>query len=200
MNKKMMAVIAAAIVLILVVVLIAARPNDAEPDRMAVATDAVTETVENSASGTADTTVEPTVEAAEKVTEPSDQQTGVQPESGVTLPPEVNVSMGVVEGEESGDIDEESGSNSSQPGEKPETPTEGPAEDSIVGDDFDVTTLTYETYMNMSGTDQKKIIDLFSTPEDFLKWFKAIETQYKAEHPEIEIGGDGNINAGEINP
>lgn len=198
MNKKMMAIIAAVIVVILVAVLIAVKPNDAESGRLPSATETIVETMGNVMSTTptyGNDATEPTV--AE--TKASDAETNVQPEEG-TLPPNVDVSMGVVEGEESGDIDEESGTDSTQPTEKPEIPTENPAEDSIVGDDFDVTTLTYEQYMAMSGADQKKIIDLFSTPEDFLKWFKAVEAQYKAEHPDIEIGGDGNINAGEIKP
>lgn len=128
------------------------------------------------------------------------EESGAQPEEG-TLPPGVDVSLGVVEGEESGDIDEdfEDVPSVEQPTEKPADPTEQPEGDSVVDGDFDITTLTYEMYMAMSGEDQKKVIDMFSTPEDFVKWFKAVEAQYKAEHPDIEIG-DGNINAGEIKP
>ena len=232
MNKKILAIVAAVILVVLSVVLITARTDDAEPDRLA----ATTETIKTDAtqSGTNDvTSTEPGMtEAVPEETKPSNVQTNVQPESGETLPPKVNVSLGVVEGEETGNIDEfdapsatkptepaekpvvptvptvnptEPAEKPVNPTEKPETPTEKPTEPveeptapPAMDDEIDVTELTYEMYMAMSGEDQKKVIDQFSTTNDFLKWFKALEAQYKAEHPDVEIGENGMINGGNL--
>ena len=50
----------------------------------------------------------------------------------------------------------------------------------------------------LTGEQQQAVVNEFSSPEMFLKWFKAAEAKYKAEHPDIEIGGDGTVNGGDL--
>ena len=58
--------------------------------------------------------------------------------------------------------------------------------------------LTYEQYNAMSGAQQRQVIEMFASPEEFMKWYRAVEAQYKAEHPDIEIGADGVIDAEDL--
>ena len=156
---------------------------------------------------------DPTAPTDASTTEPTDDpmtETGVQPESGETLPSDVDVSIGEVEGEIMEDI---SGVNTGITGgsQKPpqtDDPSGGaatpPAADQpsgsnpILGADFDLTALTYESYTAMTGEQQKAVIDEFSSPDVFVKWFKAVEAKYKEEHPEIEIGGNDVIDGSQI--
>jgi hypothetical protein len=39
---------------------------------------------------------------------------------------------------------------------------------------------------------------MFGSPDDFIRWYKAVEAKYMEEHPGIEIGADGVIDAGSI--
>ena len=117
-----------------------------------------------------------------------------------TIPPE-NVDMGTEKDEEaSGSLENENTSNAPTQGKDPEQttpPTENNTPDGdVLGPDFDITTLTYEEFMAMTGEQQRAVIDLFGSPDDFMTWFKAVEAIYKAEHPDIEIGGDGNVDVG----
>lgn len=82
----------------------------------------------------------------------------------------------------------------SQDATNPPPPTG--AEDPL-NEEFDITTLTYEAYEAMNGEQQQAVIDAFSTPEHFVRWYKAAEAAYKAEHPDIEIG-DGVIDGSDI--
>ena len=131
-------------------------------------------------------------------TEPEETQTEPTTPADPTIPPE-NVEMGTAKGEDdSGIEDDEVNVTNPTQGKEPEQttpPTENPNPDgNILGEDFDITKLTYEEFMAMSGEQQRAVIDLFGSPEDFMVWFKAVEAIYKAEHPDIEIGGDGTVN------
>lgn len=75
------------------------------------------------------------------------------------------------------------------------TPAATPQKDNPLGEGFDIDQLTFEEYeWGMTAEQQKAVIDLFSTPNDFVKWYNAMAAQYKAEHPEIEIGQGGNVD------
>lgn len=174
-----------------------------------------------------DTSVTTDPAETEPQQDPTDplQETGVQPDSGETLPPDVDVSMGVVAGEGSSDIDEDLEStapskpagttNPTQPSKPAETtdPTEpsepadntdptGPSSSTgstnPLDENYDITTLTFEAYLGMTGEQQKAVIDAFASPEVFVSWYKAAEAKYMAEHPDIEIGSDGSINGGDL--
>ncbi len=58
--------------------------------------------------------------------------------------------------------------------------------------------ITYEEYMAMSGAEQQEYMMSFSSIEAFFEWFNAAKAKYDAEHPSIEIGGDGSIDLGDI--
>lgn len=111
--------------------------------------------------------------------------------------PDVNVELGVVPGEPVPDADEDSGSNTppaTQPTDPPD-PTDAPADPDAP---VDLSTLTYESYNALSGPQQQKVIEAFASVDEFVKWYRAVEAQYKAEHPEIEIGPDGNVDLGDL--
>lgn len=210
MNKKILAIIVAVILVILSVVLITAKTDDTEPDRLAAPTDSKQvetnkgEATQNGASDVASTEVVAT-EPAQKETKPSDVQTNVQPESGETLPPEVEVSMGVVEGEGSTDLDEE-GENPTenvQPTTPAPQPTTPPQSDSMdprdpLSKNFQFTTLTFEGYLAMTGEQQAAVVEKFASPEMFVNWYNLAAEEYKAEHPDVEIGENGMINGGNL--
>ena len=137
------------------------------------------ETTENSSAG----------EPAGEVTKPQ------TPESAVAPIPEENVTIGVTEG--AGEVIEENASSTA-----PEntstivTPAVGDSGLDIDLASFDITTLTYEMYNAMSAEQQRAIIDMFGSPDDFMRWYKAVEAKYKEEHPDMEIGSDGTVNLG----
>lgn len=157
---------------------------------------------------------DPTVPTDASTTEPTDDpmtETGVQPESGETLPPDTKASIGVAKDDEAaGELENEDSvvTGGSQKPPQTDDPSGGaatpPAADQpsgsnpILGADFDLTALTYESYMAMTGEQQKAVIDEFSSPDVFVKWFKAVEAKYKEEHPEIEIGGNDVIDGSQI--
>ena len=138
-------------------------------------------------------------------TENPNLDTNVQPEGGETLPAGVESNLGVEKDEEIGSIDG-IGSGNSGSASKPSKPAETtpPASSSSgsttdpLSNNYDLTTLTYEGYMAMNGEQQKAVIGWFASPDVFVKWFNAVEAQYKAEHPEIEIGPDGSVDAGNL--
>ena len=151
----------------------------------------------------ADAAQEATSEEGEKTDDPAaeaQKQTEAasvyQPGVDTTLPPDVEVSMGAVEGVGASDLDDDA-SGTQAPAAT--TPTAQPEEEpSQIGDDFDVTTLTYEFYNSLSGADQQKIISMFGSPDDFIRWYKAVEAKYMEEHPGIEIGEGGIVDAGNL--
>ena len=128
-------------------------------------------------------------------TESTQHETVGTPAVQETLPPDADVSIGVVEGVGGSDIDTDS-----QDGTSAQKPTEatGPeGSESQIDSSFDITRLTYEGFNALSGEDQRKVVDMFGSADDFIRWYKAVEAQYKAEHPDIEIG-DGTVNGEDI--
>jgi hypothetical protein len=60
---------------------------------------------------------------------------------------------------------------------------------------FDIQLLSFEKYYwGMTPNQQKSVINLFATHDDFVKWYNAVRAQYKAEHPDVEIGDDGKVD------
>ena len=172
----------------------AAPTNAADPESATQQTNAAGEVITPTGNGADAQQDAETATKGQENTTAAAGQTNTQP----TLPPEVEVSMGVVEGEDDGGIDEDfDDAPSTQP--PVTTPTTQPAGGgSQIGEDFDIRQLTYEGYNAMSGEDQKKVIDMFGSTDDFMRWYKAMEAQYKEAHPDVEIGGDGSINAGDL--
>lgn len=131
-------------------------------------------------------------------TESTTQETVNTPETQQSAPLDAEVSAGVVNGEGSSDLE-----GDSQDTTVTSKPTEGtsngePDDDgSQVDGDFDLAALTYEGYNAMSGEDQRKVIAMFGSTDDFIRWYKVMEAKYMAEHPDIEIG-DGKVNAEDI--
>lgn len=162
----------------------------------------VTETTETT--GTMET--EPNQKQEQETTKDPYLETNVQPEGDETLPSDVDVSMGVEKDAETGvlddgDFDTSGGSAQSQkPVETKPKETTPPASSSTgsstnpLSDNYDITSLTYEGYMAMTGEQQQAVIDWFASPDVFVRWFNAVEAQYKAEHPDIEIGADGVVD------
>lgn len=58
--------------------------------------------------------------------------------------------------------------------------------------------ITYEMYMAMSGEEQQAVIAQFGSVEDFMVWFNAVKAIYEAEHPDIEVGGDGSVDGSQL--
>ena len=58
--------------------------------------------------------------------------------------------------------------------------------------------MTYEQYEAMSGEEQEAFFNTFSNPADFFAWYAQAKAEYEAQNPSIEIGGNGNIDIGEI--
>ena len=83
-----------------------------------------------------------------------------------------------------------------QPTTPPQTNMGGSSDP--LSDNYDLTTLTYEGYLAMTGEQQAAVVNAFSSPDEFIRWYKAAEAQYKKDHPDIEIGGNGSINGGGI--
>ena len=150
-------------------------------------------------------------EKNENIVENNNLAVKVQPEGDETLPPEVDAIMGVEKDEELKDIDDlipdNSGSSAqatkptepepTEPKPTETTPTARPSTGSTtdpLSDNYDLTTLTYEGYIAMTGEQQQAVIDWFSSPDMFIKWFNLVEARYKEAHPDIEIGSDGVVD------
>lgn len=115
------------------------------------------------------------------------------PESTVAPIPEENVTLGVVDGEEAGgDIDDETEQLPQQPAQP--TVTAPPASSEPLN--IDIRTLDYEGYHALSGEHQQQVINMFGTTDEFMRWYKDVEAEYKAANPGIEIGADGSVNLG----
>lgn len=177
------------------------------PEETTEATEETMETTE----ATEETTQTTEATEATGATEPKKETEGNKDQNTTstdpTIPPE-NVQMGTTEGEkDDGILDEESqgsGTPSTQP-TQPSQPEETtpiqpeetePSDGNVLGENFDLYSLTYEGYHALTGEQQKAVIELFGSPDDFMVWYKAVEAIYKAEHPDIEIGGDGNVDFG----
>lgn len=48
----------------------------------------------------------------------------------------------------------------------------------------------------MSGEEQQEFFESFDSVEAFFEWYNEAKAKYEAEHPSIEIGGDGKVDAG----
>lgn len=70
----------------------------------------------------------------------------------------------------------------------------GPSVEDVLGDG----TVTYEEYISMSGSEQQKYFESFESPEAFFAWYNDAKAKYEAENPSIEIGGDEEIDLGDI--
>ena len=66
------------------------------------------------------------------------------------------------------------------------------------GSGKELTDYTYEEYNAMSGGEQQEFFNSFETPEAFFTWLTEAKAKYEEEQDYIEIGGDGNIDLGEL--
>ena len=112
--------------------------------------------------------------------------------------PGVTATRGVVESDEDADLDfaeDDPAPGSTNP--PPSTDTSAPADEGNV-DVPDITTVTYEDYIAMTGAQQQAFINQFASTEEFVKWYNASKAKYDAEHPDIEIGGDTVIDGSQL--
>ena len=107
-----------------------------------------------------------------------------------------DVSVGVVPGY--GDSSIDTPVIPAAPEDNVETPpAEGTAQETLPAD-FRLEDLTYEGYMAMSAAQQEAVIGQFGSPDDFMVWFNAVKAIYEAQHPGIEVGVDGVVDASQI--
>lgn len=163
-----------------------------EDQTAAAAPTTVADAAQEATSAEGEKTDDPAAEAQKQTEAAPAYQPGVD----TTLPPDVEVSMGVADGSEDPGIDDDAPSAQTPAATAPAAQPE--EEPSQIGDDFDLRSLTYEGYHALSGSDQKKVIAMFGTTDDFMVWYGAVEAQYKAQHPEIEIGEGGIVDAGNL--
>lgn len=210
MNKLKICLIALVAILVLVFIFTllpdSSQENTLPSEVVAPTTSSDVPTDTDAATTVSGDLVETTaVQETETRTEDPNLETNVQPEGEETLPAGVESSLGVEKDAEIGSIDNIAPGNSGS-ASKPSKPAETtpPASSSSgsttdpLSNNYDLTTLTYEGYMAMNGEQQKAVIGWFASPDVFVKWFNAVEAQYKAEHPEIEIGPDGSVDAGNL--
>ena len=57
---------------------------------------------------------------------------------------------------------------------------------------------TYEEYIAMSGEEQQAFLERFDSMALFFAWLNAAKAEYDENQNDIEIGGDGSIDLGEI--
>ena len=55
---------------------------------------------------------------------------------------------------------------------------------------------TYEEYVAMTPAEKAEFFNSFATPDEFFLWHDEAKMKYEEEHPDEEIGGDGNIDIG----
>lgn len=195
MNRRMLCLILA-LMLCLSLVACGGRQSAAAPKEenaaasaeTPAATDAAGNPVEAPEAAQEKTDAPGTASEAEEETKPA-----FQPGVDTTLPPEVDAELGVEDDDTPAleDIPGESTSGNTPVSQPESTPSQ-------IGDDFNLEELDYEGYHALSGADQQKVIAMFGSPDDFIRWYKAVEAQYKAEHPDIEIGADGAFDAGTL--
>lgn len=58
--------------------------------------------------------------------------------------------------------------------------------------------LTYEEYMALSPEEQQAYFLSFEDPADYMAWFNQAKAEYEANKDDIVIGGDGNVDIGDI--
>ena len=56
----------------------------------------------------------------------------------------------------------------------------------------------YEAYIALSPEEQQAYFLSFSSYEDFFEWFHTVKDAYEALQDRIEIGGDGNVDIGDL--
>ena len=125
-------------------------------------------------------------------TEPLEEETTVPTQA--PLIPEENIEIDVVEIEMNANIAEDEPEDypiESMPQETipvETSPMETKPAVNPLGEDFTLSSLTYESYNAMTGEQQKAVIDLFSSPEEFVRWYQFAEAKYLKEHPELANG------------
>ena len=60
------------------------------------------------------------------------------------------------------------------------------------------TTLSYEEYNALSGEEQEAYFNTFDSIEDFVAWYNTAKQEYEASVTQIEIGGDGEVDLGDL--
>ena len=213
MNKKLNVVIC-----VVLAVLLLAGCGKSKNNEGTAATDSVTGEIipqKNEITETTGDSVPDDTQTASTIATEKDYNSVqvTDPVTGETTGSEV--SMGVEKGEENTPEEEEDDepSNPSNPTTPtnptettaPEQETTPPTQDSkpeengqtMLPNGLDIRDITYEMYMAMSGEEQQAVINMFGSTEDFMVWFNAVKAIYEAQHPDIEIGNDGTVDAGQ---
>lgn len=203
MNKKMWIALGVCAAVVLLILLTVAGPKqtnaDAPQANTSAASDKTTDAVANE--NTDNSAANPNGDTADATeAAPSETVEDINMEELIAE----NSQLGVEEDESAGESLEESSAATtptqpatpSQPAQPGETVQPTEPDLSILGDDFNIRELTYEGYHALTGDQQRAVISIFGTPEDFMVWYSAVEEAYKSEHPDIEIGGDGVVDLG----
>ena len=59
-------------------------------------------------------------------------------------------------------------------------------------------TMDYETFQAMTPAEQQEFQASFPSIADFFAWYNAAKEQYEQENPLIEIGGNGQVDMGQL--
>ena len=57
--------------------------------------------------------------------------------------------------------------------------------------------LTFAEFLEMTPAEQQAYMESYDDIMDFLEWYRKAEEKYKAEQPNVEIGGNGDIDIGD---
>lgn len=193
MNRRILCLVLALVLCLSVMACGKKQPAPAATEEQTAA--AAPTTAADAAQEVANAEGEKADDPAAEAQKPTETAPAYQPGVDTTLPPEVEASLGVEE-DDTPLIDDDSFETQTPAATAPAAQPE--EEPSQIGDDFDLRSLTYEGYHALSGSDQKKVIAMFGTTDDFMVWYGAVEAQYKAQHPEIEIGEGGIVDAGNL--
>lgn len=138
---------------------------------------------------------------------------GTQESNAATMAtiPSDNVEMGVVEGDGYDDLDDSATQSTqatqptqttqptqaTQPAQvtQPTQATQPPQETETATSAINLREITYDQFLAMSAEEQRAIINMFGSTEDFMTWFNVIKAIYQEENPGVEIGS-GNIDLG----
>ena len=58
--------------------------------------------------------------------------------------------------------------------------------------------MDYETFQAMTPAEQQEFQASFPSIADFFAWYNAAKEQYEQENPPIEIGGNGQVDMGQL--
>lgn len=58
--------------------------------------------------------------------------------------------------------------------------------------------MTYEEFMDLTAEEQQAYFETFVSIEDYFAWYNAAKQEYEENKDKVDIGGDGNVDIGDI--